>query len=62
MKLWMMKVVKYPVVYVLIDIVTCYATEDAVQIVNSFIYNPNHTSLQLQLFLILLKRLHNYNP
>jgi hypothetical protein len=24
-------------------IVTCYATDDAVRIVNSFYYNPNHT-------------------
>jgi hypothetical protein len=32
-----------------------FATEDAVRIGNSFIYNPNHTSLQSQLFITLLR-------
>jgi hypothetical protein len=39
---------------------TCYATEDTVRIVNFFIYNPNHTSLQsLTVIYYAVTRLHN---
>jgi hypothetical protein len=42
---------------------TCFVTEDAVRIGNSFITIPitRHYNYS-QLFLTLLKRLHNYNP
>jgi hypothetical protein len=41
---------------------TCYSTGDAVRIGNSFIYNPNHTSLQsLTIIYYAAARLHNYN-
>jgi hypothetical protein len=41
---------------------TCYSTEEAVRIVNSSIYNPNHTSLQsLTSIYYAATRLHNYN-
>jgi hypothetical protein len=42
--------------------VQCFATEDAVRIGNSFIYNPNHMSLQLfTIIYYAAARLHNYN-
>jgi hypothetical protein len=41
---------------------TRYSNEDAVRIVNFFIYNPNHTSLQsLTIIYHAATRLHNYN-
>jgi hypothetical protein len=39
----------------LTSICTCYATEDAIRVVNSFITIFTHTSLQSQLFLTLLR-------
>jgi hypothetical protein len=41
---------------------TRFATEDVVRIGNSFIYNPNHTSLKsLTLIYYAATRVHNYN-
>jgi hypothetical protein len=45
-----------------ISIICCDSTEDAVRIVNFFIYNPNHTSLQsLTIIYYVAVRLHSYN-
>jgi hypothetical protein len=39
---------------------TCFATEDTLRIVNSFIYDPNHTSLQSHIIIYYaVTRLHN---
>jgi hypothetical protein len=41
---------------------TRYSTVDTVRIGNSFIYNPNHTSLQLHTIIYYADtRLHNHN-
>jgi hypothetical protein len=41
----------------------CSVTGDAFRIGDSFIYNPNHTSLQLHTIIYYaVTRLHNYNP
>jgi hypothetical protein len=45
------------------SVVPCYATEDAVQIINSFVTIFTHTSLQsLTILSYAVTRLHNYNP
>jgi hypothetical protein len=42
---------------------THYSTRDTVRIGNSFIYNPNHTSLQLhRIISYAVTHLHNYSP
>jgi hypothetical protein len=42
---------------------TRYSTGDTVRIGNSFICNPNHTSLQLYTIIsYAVTRLHNYSP